>query len=120
MNSVFYYVLTESDLSNAIGRPVFFNSSGQLKYTTSTDDLTVGIIIDVNPDNSTVCVGMLKQVLKCLAKDNFTPTIGGQVLLSKLYNVTAGTELGMLGYAISTKDNDGFVQVLTGYFNRYF
>lgn len=120
MNSVFYYVLTESELSTAIGRPVYFNASGQLKYSTSTDDATVGIIVDANPDNNTVCVGILRQVLKCRAKDNFNPTPGGQVVLSNLYSVTAGTELGMLGYAVSAKDSDGFVQVSTGYYNRTF
>ena len=120
MNSVFYYVLTESDLSTAIGRAVYFNASGQLKYSTSTDDATIGIIVDVNPDNSTVCVGILRQVLKCRAKDNFSPTPGAQVVLSNLYSVTAGTDLGMLGYAVSAKDSDGFVQVSTGYYNRTF
>lgn len=117
MNSVFYYVLTESDTSLAVGRPVYFNASGQLKYCTSTDTPAVGIVIDVTDNNGSAvaCVGILKQVLKCRVKDTFSPTPGAQVLLSNLYNVTAGTELGHLGWALSNKDADGLVQVITNY-----
>lgn len=117
MNSVFYYVLTESDTSLAVGRPVYFNASGQLKYCTSTDTPAVGIVIDVTDNNGSAvaCVGILRQVLKCRAKDAFSPTPGAQVLLSNLYNVTTGTELGMLGWALSNKDADGLVQVITNY-----
>ena len=117
MNSTFYFILTESDTSLAVGRPVYFNASGELKYCTSTDTIAIGIIIDVTDNNGTAvaCVGILKQVLKCRVKGGFSPTPGAQVLLSNLYNVSAGTELGHLGYALSNKDADGFVQVITNY-----
>ena len=117
MNSVFYFVLSETETSLAVGRPVYFNSDGQLKYCTSTDTPAIGIIIDVTESNGSAvaCVGILKQVLKCRVKGGFSPTPGAQVLLSNLYNVTAGTELGMLGWALSNKDADGMVQVITNY-----
>lgn len=114
MNNIFYFVLSESDTSLAVGRPVYFNVSGELKYCTSTDTPAVGVIISISEtDGSTVaCVGIMKQVLKCRAKDDFTAAPGTEMKFSDLYGVTKGTNFDFLGYALSGKDSDGLVNVI--------
>lgn len=117
MSNIHYDILSETDVDLAVGRPVYYDANGALKYVVTSNTKPLGVILALDEigGSKIATIGLRGGVYPFrMASASYNNRIGIPVTTMALYGVefASGVQYS-IGSLVTPKAVDGFVQIAT-------
>ncbi len=123
MSNIHYDIISETDVTLSVGRPVYYDADGALKYVTTSNRRPLGVILalDERDGCKVATVGLRGGIYPFrMASPIYNNRVGIPVTTMALYGVefASGFQYSM-GALLTPKAVNGFVQIATGFTPYY-